>query len=119
MQVLADRLNGATFDVPFLQTAFPRFKPLAHLDLRYPLRRLGLTGGLKEIERTAGIKRPSHLREVDGFDAVILWNEHRRGKRGALERLVEYCREDTINLAPLATRIAKEMPRHIGSPLAA
>ena len=68
MQVLADRLNGATFDVPFLQTAFPRFKPLAHLDLRYPLRRLGLTGGLKEIERTAGIKRPRHLREVDGFD---------------------------------------------------
>jgi hypothetical protein len=33
--------NGAQFDLPFLRKKFPDFHPVAHLDLRYPLSRLG------------------------------------------------------------------------------
>jgi uncharacterized protein YprB with RNaseH-like and TPR domain len=108
--------NGATFDLPFLRRKFPGFEPDAHLDLRHPLRRLGYTGGLKQIEARVGIKRPAHLREVDGFEAVRLWHDYRRGNRKALDRLIEYCREDVLNLKPLAARVADEMFARAGLP---
>lgn len=108
--------NGATFDVPFLQAAFPRFEPRAHLDLRYPLARLGYRGGLKEIEREVGIRRPGHLAELDGFDAVRLWHRHERGDRQALDTLIAYTREDVVNLAALADVVRREMPERIGFP---
>lgn len=106
--------NGATFDVPFLQATFPRFQPRAHLDLRYPLARLGYRGGLKEIERKVGIRRPRHLAELDGFDAVLLWRAHERGDRRALATLIEYTQQDVVNLATLARLVSKEMPDHVG-----
>ncbi|HMA92336.1 MAG TPA: ribonuclease H-like domain-containing protein, partial [Polyangiaceae bacterium] len=78
--------NGAQFDLPFLKKRFPELNPAAHIDLRYPLAKLGHKGGLKQIERKLGIVRPDHLREVDGYEAVRLWSEHRRGRTGALNR---------------------------------
>jgi uncharacterized protein YprB with RNaseH-like and TPR domain len=108
--------NGATFDLPFLRRAFPGFQPEAHLDLRYPLRRLGYTGGLKQIENRLGVIRPAHVREVDGFEAIRLWHEYRRGNRGALDLLVEYCRHDVTNLEPLAARAAQELFAQTGLP---
>jgi hypothetical protein len=95
--------NGAQFDVPFLRATFPSFRPRAHIDLRFPLRRLGYSGGLKEIERAVGLVRPRGIREVDGFEAVQLWRQHEQGDRQALERLLEYNRHDVMNLVPLAT----------------
>ena len=106
--------NGATFDVPFLQATFPRFEPRAHLDLRYPLARLGYKGGLKEIERRVGIKRPLHLADLDGFDAVLLWRAHERGDRRALDTLIEYTRADVVSLATLAGLVSREMPDRVG-----
>lgn len=106
--------NGAQFDLPFLRKKFPGFSPNAHIDLRYPLSKLGHKGGLKQIERKLGIVRPSHLREVDGYEAVRLWSEHRRGKAGALDRLLEYCQHDVVNMKPLADRVAAEMPKLVG-----
>jgi uncharacterized protein len=106
--------NGARFDLPFLRRKFPGFRPHAHIDLRYPLSKLGHKGGLKQIERKLGIVRPTHLREVDGYEAVRLWSEHRRGKAGALERLLEYCQHDVVNMKPLAERVAAEMPGLVG-----
>jgi uncharacterized protein len=111
---LAITFNGAQFDFQFLRRSFRDFNPPAHIDLRYPLAKLGHRGGLKEIERKLGIVRPAHLREVDGYEAVRLWSEHRRGKTGALERLLEYCRHDVINMKPLAELVAAEMPRYTG-----
>jgi len=102
--------NGAQFDVPFLKRAYPNFAPPAHIDLRYPLSKLGHKGGLKEIERRLGIIRPSHLREVDGYEAVRLWSEYRRGKAAALAKLLEYCQHDVVNMRPLMERVANEMP---------
>ncbi len=110
--------NGATFDVPFLQATFPSFQPRAHLDLRYPLARLGYKGGLKEIERTVGIRRPRHLADLSGFDAVMLWHAHQRGDRHALATLIAYTREDVVNLASLAQLVAREMPGCVGFPSA-
>ena len=95
--------NGASFDLPVLARAFPQvdFTSFHHIDLRFPLRRLGLTGGLKGVERTLGIDRPDELVGVDGFMAVRLWRAHRAGRDGALETLVRYCLEDVVNLRPL------------------
>ena len=101
--------NGATFDLPFMRRTFAGFEPVAHLDLRYPLRRLGHTGGLKQIERAVGIKRPADLCDIDGFEAIRLWNDYRRGRRDALDRLIAYCRQDTMNLEPLAAYVIDGM----------
>lgn len=95
--------NGACFDVPFLKTAFPSLnldRP-KHIDLRYPLRRLGFRGGLKRIEPQLGVTRNESVAGVDGYMAVLLWHEHLRGHPRALDTLVRYCLEDVVNLEPL------------------
>jgi hypothetical protein len=95
--------NGASFDLPVLRNAFPHvnFDRFRHIDLRFPLRRLGVTGGLKGAERILGIERPEELEGVDGFMAVLLWREHRAGNPAALGTLLRYCLEDVVNLKPL------------------
>ncbi len=94
--------NGATFDLPFLHAKFRAFKKnYAHIDLRYPLARLGYAGGLKTIEKRAGIRREGALAGVDGFMAVMLWYEYKRGNRKALNTLLRYALEDVVNLKPL------------------
>ncbi|MGP7970743.1 MAG: ribonuclease H-like domain-containing protein, partial [Desulfobaccales bacterium] len=35
---------------------------------------------------------------MDGYMAVILWERHQRGDRTALELLLQYNREDVVNL---------------------
>ena len=94
--------NGKCFDLPFLHAHFPHFqKKYAHLDLRYPLARLGFSGGLKGVERKVGIQREGALSLVDGFMAVSLWQEHQKGNRQALDTLRRYALEDVVNLKPL------------------
>lgn len=93
--------NGKTFDLPFIERYFGVRLPHAHIDLRYPLRSLGLKGGLKGCERQLGIDRPG-LDNVDGFVAVLLWEEYRRtGDEKALETLLAYNIQDTVNLQTL------------------
>jgi hypothetical protein len=51
--------NGAAFDLPILERAFPGWRrPAAHVDLRPVLERLGHRGGLKAIEEQTGLGRP-------------------------------------------------------------
>ena len=93
--------NGKTFDVPFIERYFGIRLPQAHIDLRYPLRSLGLTGGLKSCEQQLGIVRPGP-EDVDGPVAVLLWNDYRRQKNvRALETLLAYNTQDTLNLHSL------------------
>jgi len=99
--------NGARFDVPFLETSFDLAIDVPHLDLMYPCRRLGLTGGLKPVERELGIDRDRT--DISGRDAVRLWREHERGADGALETLVSYNREDARNLLSLADRVTERL----------
>ena len=93
--------NGKTFDAPFIRRYFSVELPQAHIDLRYVMKRLGYSGGLKEVERRLGIDR-GDLRSVDGFFAVKLWNEFKRQKNeAALETLLAYNCADVINLEQL------------------
>jgi uncharacterized protein YprB with RNaseH-like and TPR domain len=102
--------NGARFDVPFLEGAFDLSLDAAHLDLLYPCRSLGLTGGLKTVERDVGIERDRP--DLGGRDAVRLWKRYERhGDEGALETLVSYNREDTVNLRTVADRVADRLHR--------
>jgi uncharacterized protein YprB with RNaseH-like and TPR domain len=91
--------NGARFDLPFLREAFPQLRmDQIHVDLRYPLRRLGFSGGLKRIERRLGIERSEATRYLDGWDAVRLWRRYQRGDRRGLDLLRAYNREDVVHL---------------------
>jgi uncharacterized protein len=91
--------NGARFDLPFIKSEFPEieFKQL-HIDLMYPLRRIGYNGGLKNIEKLLGISRSEDTEGLTGFDAVRLWKQYERGDEEALEKLVKYNIEDIVNL---------------------
>ncbi len=93
--------NGAHFDLPILRNAFPTLPPMLHIDLQYPLRRLGFRGGLKRIERRLGLERPDDLKGLTGSDAVKLWGRYERGNEDAMDALIGYNRQDTENLRPL------------------
>ena len=94
---------GSTFDLPVLRQVFGNLLvPPVHIDLRWPLKRLGQVGGLKRIERRLGLERPQELRDLDGLDAVRLWRQYQEsGDRRALELLKHYNALDVINLEPL------------------
>lgn len=103
--------NGKRFDVPFLETSFDVTLDQPHLDLMYTCRKLGLSGGLKTIEREVGVDRDRP--DLTGRDAVRLWNRYERGDQGALETLVSYNREDTVNLRRLADHVTTELDRQL------
>jgi uncharacterized protein YprB with RNaseH-like and TPR domain len=95
--------NGKTFDVPFIENFFNIKLDQLHIDLRYVLKSLGLSGGLKGCEKKLGISR-NELEGVDGYFAVLLWNEYRKNKNiKALETLLAYNIEDVVNLELLLT----------------
>jgi len=112
--------NGARFDLPFLSTNLGLRFDQIHLDLLYPLHSLGYKGGLKRIEEVVGISRDTA--GVTGFDAVRLWSAYRNNKtievagyrvRGeeALDLLVKYNRDDTVNLEKLAELTVSQLAR--------
>lgn len=93
--------NGKCFDVPFLERWFRIKLTHAHIDLRYILARLGFTGGLKGCEKQLGMNRGA-LDGVDGYFAVLLWQDYiNNWNVKALETLLAYNIEDTVNLERL------------------
>ncbi len=107
--------NGLSFDVPVINKYFGGAVPdIPHLDLRFPLARLGFKGGLKSIERQMEIHRSESTKELSGEDAVHLWHEYMKtGNREKLNLLVEYNTEDILNLKPLAEFVSKEMKKNL------
>jgi uncharacterized protein len=98
--------NGSRFDLPFIQACHrldlaSRFR---HCDLMYHCWRNNLYGGLKSVERQLGINR--NLKEVNGLEAVRLWwryvNDY---DKQALATLLEYNREDVVNLKVLKQKL--------------
>ena len=90
--------NGKCFDVPFMESHFGIRLPHVHIDLRYILKSLGYSGGLKGCEFQMGLDR-GDLGGVDGFFAVLLWQEYQTtGDPRALETLLAYNVEDVVNL---------------------
>ncbi|HWE25841.1 MAG TPA: ribonuclease H-like domain-containing protein [Myxococcales bacterium] len=109
--------NGTAFDLPHLRQLFPNWtSPATHVDLCVLLRRLGETGGLKEIEPRLGLHRPPHLLPLRAADAVWLWRAQREGDRTALRRLLEYNLHDTFHLRPIAEIAYNRMVRRSGMP---
>jgi len=91
--------NGSGFDLRFLKVAFPDLVlPPVHIDLRWVTRKLGMKGGLKEIETNIGISRRADVEELSGFDATVLWAKHLRGDKHALKQLIQYNTEDVVHL---------------------
>ncbi|HME89860.1 MAG TPA: ribonuclease H-like domain-containing protein [Myxococcaceae bacterium] len=109
-RIAASRLwisfNGSCFDLPVLRSYFGSFpEPELHVDLRFLCRRVGWSGGLKQIEEALGIARPTHLRGVGGLQAVALWRSFERvGELEALRFLVEYNLYDSFQLRSVASR---------------
>jgi uncharacterized protein YprB with RNaseH-like and TPR domain len=91
--------NGTLFDIPFLKKNFDRADsplkfPEAHIDLRYAVRRVGLSGGQKVIEGQLGLGFRAGIEDLDGGTAVFLWHCYLRGDFGALRRLIRYNQAD-------------------------
>ena len=94
--------NGSRFDLPFIQARLgvDLTDHFDHRDLMYDCWRCNLYGGLKGVERQLDINRK--ITEVSGYDAVRLWwryvNDY---DESALQTLLEYNREDVVNLKAL------------------
>ncbi len=95
--------NGKSFDIPFIERFFSIKLDHAHIDLRFVLSNLGYKGGLKACETALGIDR-GDIKGIDGFFAVLLWNDYLKNKnQKALETLLAYNIEDVVNLEKLMT----------------
>ncbi len=106
--------NGACFDLPFLRGCIRHLRlPPAHIDLRYPLKRLGFQGGLKRIEQAFGMAREEEVEGLDGWEAVVLWRRFLGGDRRALGTLIRYNRADTVNLKPLMDQTYRLLGRSL------
>lgn len=100
--------NGTNFDVPFIEKQFreANFKfEQPHLDLIMPARSLGLSGGLKDMEKQVGIQRAADIKEIRGNEAVLLWGAWKNGDQNAYKRLTSYCKADCTNLREFAAHI--------------
>lgn len=105
--------NGSQFDLPVLSQVFPQvdFKRFRHFDLRFALKRLGFSGGLKAAEKRVGLDRGEGMDGVNGYFAILLWREHKKGTINARDTLVRYCLEDVVNMKPLMAHAYNEMSR--------
>ncbi len=66
-------------------------------DLMYDCWRRGLYGGLKRVEEQLGILR--RTQGIDGIEAMRLWHRYETYRdEEALKVLLEYNREDVVNL---------------------
>jgi uncharacterized protein YprB with RNaseH-like and TPR domain len=101
--------NGESFDLPVLRRAYGigLLERCRSLDLSIECRRTGRRGGLKRIEDGLGI--PRSLRGVTGYDAMVLWDRWEHGDRAALEILLQYNRDDVVNLALLERRLRGDL----------
>ncbi len=98
--------NGSRFDLPFIKArlGLDLRRQFPHTDLMYACWRQNLKGGLKVVETRLGIQR--QLPGVDGFMAVRLWwNYVNYHNLEALQTLLEYNREDCLNLHILREKL--------------
>ena len=98
--------NGSRFDLPFIHICHrvDLTTEFSHCDLMYHCWESNLYGGLKSVERQLCI--PRKLTEVSGYDAVRLWHRYTRYRdENALNTLLEYNKEDVVNLKALREKL--------------
>lgn len=100
--------NGISMDVPMINKFFPGLLPKVPLiDLYLWAKRLDLDTNLKVLEYTLGIDR-MHEHSKRRFIASKLWQRYEKyHDEIALEKLIEYNKQDTINLYPLAEKLVE------------
>ena len=103
--------NGASFDLPFIEKIYPNLLPkIPNFDVKSVTDKLGLKGGLKQIEKSLGIKRSNIVDKFYGGDALTLWRMYRAtGDDYYLNLLVEYNEYDIINLKTVAEHCVKKV----------
>lgn len=103
--------NGAAFDLPFINRICPNLLPrVPNFDVKSITYKLGLKGGLKNIEKELGISRSPIVEKFYGGDALTLWRMYRAtGDDHYLNLLVEYNEFDIMNLKNVAEHCVKKM----------
>ncbi len=99
--------NGSRFDLPFINTylGIDLTERYYHHDLMYDCWRNNLYGGLKAVEQQLGI--PRQLEGVNGLEAIMLWWRYLNDDdHNALALLLQYNKEDVVNLKTLRERLA-------------
>ena len=100
--------NGSRFDLPFinLRLGVNLREHFHHRDLMHDCWRNNLYGGFKAVERQLCI--PRRVRGIGGAEAVILWWRYQIDHdRKALDLLLEYNREDVVNLMTLRGKLER------------
>jgi len=109
--------NGERFDLPYIKAKLGLDLTLhcEHRDLMHACHRRGLYGGMKNVERMLGIKRK--LAGVDGRLAIQLWRDYKLYDcADSLAALLEYNKEDVVNLKLLRDLLERETPPISGIP---
>ena len=99
--------NGSRFDLPFIRASLSLdlTEHHHHHDLMYDCWRMNLYGGFKAVERQLAIHR--ELKGIDGIDAIVLWwRYYNHDDQDALELLLQYNKEDVVNLKALRERLS-------------
>jgi uncharacterized protein YprB with RNaseH-like and TPR domain len=97
--------NGENFDLPFIDRHFKEAGlriDQPHLDLLILARALGISGGLKDIEKQVGISRGGDIAGMRGNEAITLWGAWKNGDAAAYKKITTYCKADCANLWDLA-----------------
>jgi uncharacterized protein YprB with RNaseH-like and TPR domain len=99
--------NGHRFDIPFINSrhGINLESYFSHCDLMHHCWKNRLYGGLKAVERCLGIER--RLKEINGYEAVRLWWRYiNYYDKSALLKLLEYNKEDVVNLKVLKDKLS-------------
>jgi uncharacterized protein YprB with RNaseH-like and TPR domain len=102
--------NGDLFDLPTLDKCFNLDLKANYLslDLFKVKKNLGLPGGLKQLEKMYGITRKTE--GINGYKAIMLWEKYvKRGEMKALKLLLEYNKEDVLNLIRLEEIFSEQL----------
>lgn len=94
--------NGSRFDLPFIHSklGINLAELFTHDDLMYHCWRKNLFGGMKAVERQLGV--PRKLPDMNGYETVRLWWKYVDSfDLDALNMLLEYNKEDVLNLKTL------------------
>lgn len=104
--------NGSRFDLPVIRNnlGIDLTEDFRSHDLMLDCWSQNLYGGLKAVEKQLGIAR--NLQEVDGYQALVLWQRYIESDDSeALETLLEYNKEDVLNLCVLEEILGVDGPQ--------
>ena len=97
--------NGNRFDLPYLARAYAYRPCCFRIDLEPLCTRIGLSGGLKRIEREIGIERDQQLA---AGDPLALWRSYRATEDAHfLELLTAYIEQDVRSLPVLLEKVLR------------